>query len=98
MDQDLLCLELFGQPDMSCLCTLRELEPLHKEFICLICVIYCVIQYQLKYIAMCLKLFEKQPVIMCIHSYNHFGPNPVHLIKMKCCGAVPCEMLQSRLK
>ena len=44
-DQDLLCSELFdselfGQPDMSCSCTLKELEPLHKEFVCLIRVIF----------------------------------------------------------
>ena len=43
------------------------------------------------------KLFEKQPVIMCIYSYNHFGTNPVHLIKMKCCGAVPNEMSLSEI-
>ena len=41
-DQDLLCSELFGselfgQPHMSCLCTLRELEPLHKEYILNLC-------------------------------------------------------------
>ena len=95
---ELFGLELFGQPDMSCSCTLRELEPLHKEFICLVCVIYCVVQYQLKYIAICLMLFVKQPVIMCLYSYNHFGTNPMQLIKMKCCGAVSNEMLRSRLK
>ena len=83
---------------MSCSCTLRELEPLHKEFICLICVIYCVVQYQLKYIAICLMLFEKQPIIMCLYSYNHFGTNPMQLIKVKCCGAVSNEMLRSRPK
>ena len=58
-------------------------------------VIYCVIQYQSKYIAMCLMLFEKQPIIMCPNSYNHFGTNPMQLIKMKLCGAVPNKMLRS---
>ena len=47
---------------------------------------------------MCLMLFEKQPVIMCPYNYNHFGTNPVHLINVKCCGAVPNEMLRSRPK
>ena len=53
-----------------------------------LCNILC-IQYQLKYIAMCLKLFKKQPVIMCLYGYSHFGTSPVHLIN---------EMLQSRPK
>ena len=38
--------------------------------------------------AICHKLFEKQPVIMCLYSYSHLRTNPVHLIN---------EMLQSRL-
>ena len=43
-------------------------------------------------------LFEKQPVIMCLYSYNHFGTNPMQFIKMKCCRAVSNEMLRSCLK
>ena len=45
---------------------------------------------------MCLMLFKKQPVIMCPYSYNHFCTNPMQLIKMKCCGAVPNEMSLSK--
>ena len=58
--------------------------------ICLICVIYYVIQYQLKYIIMRLMLFIKQLVIMCPNSYNHFGTSPMQLLNN--------EMLRSRLK
>ena len=58
--------------------------------------------------AICHKLFEKQPVIMCLYSYSHLGTNSVNLInemlwsrlkqnvaepsQMKCCGAVSNEM------
>ena len=47
---------------------------------------------------MYLMLFEKQPAIMYPYSYNHFGMNPMQLVKMKCCRAVPNGMLRSRLK
>ena len=49
--------------------------------ICLICVIYCVIPCQLKYIGICLMLFEKQPVIKCSYSYDHFSANPMQPIE-----------------
>ena len=50
---------------------------------------------------------RKQLVIMSPNKYNHFGMNPMQLIKiesvaelsqMKCCRAVPNEVLRSRLK
>ena len=44
-----------------------------------LCNILCY-SMSVKHIAMCLKLFEKQPAIMCLYSYSHFGANPVHLI------------------
>ena len=56
--------------------------------ICLICVICCVILCQLKYIGMCLMLFEKQLVITCPNSYNRFSTNPMQPIEVKCCRAV----------
>ena len=41
--------------------------------------IYCYVSYAV----------QEQPVIMCPYNYNHFGTNPVHLVNVKCCGAVP---------
>ena len=41
--------------------------------------IYCYVSYAVRETA----------VIMCPYNYNHFGTNPVHLVNVKCCGAVP---------
>ena len=53
--------------------------------------IYCYVSYAVR----------KQLVIMCSYRHNHFGTNPMQVIKiwsvaepsqMKCCGAIPNEI------
>ena len=66
--KDLSCSELFGlelfrQPDMRCSCTLGELKPLHKELVCLFCVIFYVALIPVEIYHYVSKLFVKQPVI-----------------------------------
>ena len=56
--------------------------------------------------AVCVLAVRETARYMCICSNNHFGTNPEYLIiwnvaepcQMKCCGAVPNEMLRSHPK